>query len=291
MLKTVLSSTAVLGLVMTLPGAANAQYHNSSYNSQDECKRAEDQRQVVGGLIGAVAGGVLGSQVSGNGARTEGSAIGAVLGGLAGAGIADKQIDCGRAHSSGYHSGTTQRQSSYGTSDYSSGSSYGTQTYGGQTYQNQDQSYGTTSSTAYYPDQVTVSNHPVYSDPTYGAGAVRSGTSYSTGTVSYPPGSSYQPAPTTSYSTNQTYQSVPSTSYSSPQTYQSVPSTSYSSPQTYQSVPSTSYSTGRTYSPSYPSTSSVVYVSSYPSSTYYGSSRRRHYGHRDCRRGWCKGRY
>ena len=34
--------------------------------------------QLLGGLIGATAGGVFGSQVSGNGARTEGSAIGAV---------------------------------------------------------------------------------------------------------------------------------------------------------------------------------------------------------------------
>jgi len=41
---------------------------------------------------------------------------------------------------------------------------------------------------------VTVSNHPVYSDPYYGAGAVSQGTTYNTGTVTYPPGTTYTQA-------------------------------------------------------------------------------------------------
>jgi len=79
----------------------------------------------------------LRSQVSGSGARTEGSAIGAVLGGLAGAGIADKTIDCDPVYttsSTGYPAAST---SQYGASSYGSAQpsapSYG-QTYGTTTY-------------------------------------------------------------------------------------------------------------------------------------------------------------
>jgi len=50
--------------------------------------QSNGDQQLVGGAIGAVVGGVLGSQVAGNGARTEGSVLGAVLGGVAGAAIA-----------------------------------------------------------------------------------------------------------------------------------------------------------------------------------------------------------
>lgn len=45
-------------------------------------------------MVGAVAGGIFGSQVSGNGARTEGSVLGAVLGGGLGAAIADDRRNC-----------------------------------------------------------------------------------------------------------------------------------------------------------------------------------------------------
>ncbi len=52
--------------------------------------------QIFGGLdnnslIGATLGGVLGSQLAGSGARTEGSAIGAVLGGLAGSALSSNR--------------------------------------------------------------------------------------------------------------------------------------------------------------------------------------------------------
>ena len=55
--------------------------------------RNDNNDKVIGGVIGAVAGGVIGSQISGNGARTEGSIIGALIGGVAGAAIADNKDD------------------------------------------------------------------------------------------------------------------------------------------------------------------------------------------------------
>jgi len=61
----------------------------------------------VAGAIGAVLGGVLGSQVSGNGARTEGSVLGAVLGGVAGAAIADGNNDCDKIRSGSTYRTTT----------------------------------------------------------------------------------------------------------------------------------------------------------------------------------------
>ncbi|MEP6342805.1 MAG: glycine zipper 2TM domain-containing protein [Maricaulaceae bacterium] len=85
-----LLGTAVLGAPIT----SFAQDFRTTSNSYSECKTADRNNQVVGGLIGAVAGGVFGSQVSGNGARTEGSIIGAALGAAAGAGIADGSRNC-----------------------------------------------------------------------------------------------------------------------------------------------------------------------------------------------------
>ena len=81
-------STLVAALALA-PAMASA---NS--NAHERCKADEDNRQILGGLAGAVLGGVLGSQIAGRGARTEGSFIAGTIGALAGAGIADKSIDC-----------------------------------------------------------------------------------------------------------------------------------------------------------------------------------------------------
>jgi len=93
---------------LSLPTMAQASdYKNCGSKSQEE--------QLVAGLIGAVIGGVAGSQIAGNGARTEGSAIGAIAGGIAGAAIADGNNDCDKK---------VQRR---GNNTYS-GNTYGTRT-------------------------------------------------------------------------------------------------------------------------------------------------------------------
>ena len=205
-MKHIISSTALVMAISMTPALAAANNYGGEATAHERCKRDEDNKQVLGGLAGAVVGGVFGSQVSGNGARTEGSAIGAVLGGLAGAGLADKAIDCDPVYedrNQGYQSQGYQNQG-YQTS----GASYPATT--STTYSGAAQSYGT--SQPYYEDRVTVSNHPVYSNPTYGAGGVTQGTTYSSGTVSYPPsGNNSQYASQTSaptYSSTPTYGST-----------------------------------------------------------------------------------
>lgn len=90
--KKTLAAVALAAATFATPALAHAgNYATTSYH--DDC-RTNTQDQVVAGAVGAVLGGVLGSQVSGNGARTEGSVLGAVLGGAAGAAIADGNNDC-----------------------------------------------------------------------------------------------------------------------------------------------------------------------------------------------------
>ena len=79
----------VLAAVATIAAAPIASAHDTGFNhSHQSSSSSNGDRQLVGGAIGAVVGGVFGSQVAGNGARTEGSVLGAVIGGVAGAAIA-----------------------------------------------------------------------------------------------------------------------------------------------------------------------------------------------------------
>lgn len=224
-MKKLISSTAIAALTLGLPAMAQAQTHyGETYNAHEACKKNEDKRQIIGGLAGAVLGGVVGSQVSGNGARSEGSAIGAVVGGLAGVGIADKTVDCDPV---------------YEPPQYGSSSTYGTGTSHGS-------AYGTPQNTSYasqpvYTDQVTFSNHPVYTQPTYGAGAVSYGTTQSTGTVTYQPYTPHQSYTVSqpSYTTGSAYRGTP---YSG-QSYPSYQNQSYQT-QAYQTAaPAPTYQT------------------------------------------------
>jgi len=222
-MKKLTSTIAVTALALAIPATAQAQssyYGANEYTPHERCKQGEDKRQILGGLAGAVVGGVLGSQVSSRGARSEGSALGAVVGGLAGVGIADKTIDCDPDY--------TRRHTttgSYGAYPSSTHSTY-------------------PSSQNVYTDRVTYSNHPVYTQPSYGAGAVSYGTSYSTGSTTYPPynnsGHSYQVSSPSYTTSNTSYQTYPASyprstpSYTAPTTYRTVSptytTTSYARP-------------------------------------------------------------
>jgi len=97
-IKTV-TLTGLTALVLTsafslqAQAQGSSQYYKTAHASQNPFKTQRSIKQnnntVVGGLLGAVAGGVIGSQLAGNGARTEGSVLGALIGGAAGAAIAD----------------------------------------------------------------------------------------------------------------------------------------------------------------------------------------------------------
>ncbi|MDB2438267.1 glycine zipper 2TM domain-containing protein [Hellea sp.] len=105
--KKTLTAVVLAAATFATPALAHAgNYSTTSY--KNDCA-TNTQDQVIAGTIGAVLGGVLGSQVSGNGARTEGSVIGAVLGGAAGAAIADGQNDCDKLRDNSTYRTTTNR--------------------------------------------------------------------------------------------------------------------------------------------------------------------------------------
>lgn len=116
--KTTLAAVALAAATIATPAISHA--GNYSTTAFEDC-RTNTEDQVVAGAIGAVLGGVLGSQVSGNGARTEGSVLGAVLGGAAGAAIADGNNDCDKIRkrstynttSRGYDRGYTTNRTVY----------------------------------------------------------------------------------------------------------------------------------------------------------------------------------
>jgi len=105
--KKTLAAVALAAATFATPALAQAEnYSTTSY--KNDCHTNIDN-QVLAGAVGAVLGGVLGSQVSGNGARTEGSVLGAVLGGAAGAAIADGNNDCDKIRQNSTYSTTTNR--------------------------------------------------------------------------------------------------------------------------------------------------------------------------------------
>ena len=88
----VLLGTAVMGAPIT----SFAQDFRSNSSSFANCQIDNRNNQVVGGLVGAFTGGVLGSQIAGRGDRTEGSIIGAAIGAATGASITANQNNCNR---------------------------------------------------------------------------------------------------------------------------------------------------------------------------------------------------
>ena len=151
-----LSAVALAVAVIGAPTLAHAGNYSSS--AYEDCKRSDTENQVLGGVLGAVAGGVFGSQVAGSGARTEGSVLGAVLGGAAGSQIANKDCRTRSYRSEGYR--TTAPV--YSSGGYSSGG------YSSGGYTNSAPVYSSTSVTsAPVYSTTTVATAPVYSSGGY----------------------------------------------------------------------------------------------------------------------------
>ena len=92
--------------------------------AQQTCEEQQRNNRVAGTVIGAGLGAILGSQVSGNGARTEGSVVGALAGGFAGNQIAKSRTNCTSPNAYGYydtngawHANTVDRASAQGYYD------------------------------------------------------------------------------------------------------------------------------------------------------------------------------
>ena len=71
--------------------------------AQQTCEERQHNNRVAGTVIGAGLGAVLGSQVSGKGARTEGSVVGALAGGLAGNQLSKSKTNCASPNAYGYY--------------------------------------------------------------------------------------------------------------------------------------------------------------------------------------------
>lgn len=97
--------------IAALPASAQ-----QSYNSA--CNKVKSDRQAMGAVLGGLAGGLIGNQSAGRGARDEGTALGLVVGGLVGSQLAKGDINC--------------PSNVYTGSQYSAGApNYGYDTYGG----------------------------------------------------------------------------------------------------------------------------------------------------------------
>ena len=129
---TTVAGIAALGLTLTMGTTAQANTHNQfnasaqaqhktvKSNSRNvNSRRSNNNDQVIGGVVGALAGGLIGSEVAGRNARTEGAVIGALVGGFAGASLADNN------RRSSYNGGRYNRSYSNNRS-YGYNRSYGT---------------------------------------------------------------------------------------------------------------------------------------------------------------------
>ncbi|WP_427454634.1 glycine zipper 2TM domain-containing protein [Litorimonas sp. WD9-15] len=131
--STTFKSAAIIMAATAVSFAAPASAHDNGYQHRHQ---SNGDDQLLGGAIGAIAGGVLGSQLAGNGARTEGSVLGAVIGGVAGAAIASDGSSNRGYHSNGGYYQTQHRGGYYNpqTGYYNNGGYY---QQPAQTYYNQ----------------------------------------------------------------------------------------------------------------------------------------------------------
>ena len=133
--KTSLTGAAAimaLATAVSVPSFAAAQgssdyYGRNSNYSYDPCRRDTTSRSTGGGIIGALAGAAIGSNVAGHNVRKEGAVLGALAGAALGANIGKRSAACnsGQSSSAYYNDG----QSDYGSYDGNQGY-YGSNTYG-----------------------------------------------------------------------------------------------------------------------------------------------------------------
>ena len=116
--KSALAGVMALSAALAVPSFASAQsgYYGNSDNSgyYDPCRRSSSNRGTTGGLLGALAGAAIGSNVAARNARTEGAVLGGLVGAVAGAKIGKDSAAC-----------TPSRQAYYGNSQYGSNGYYG----------------------------------------------------------------------------------------------------------------------------------------------------------------------
>jgi uncharacterized protein YcfJ len=89
-----LAATAAIAVsTLAVPQFASAQSARS-YGTSDPCAVQKRRSANTGTAVGAVLGGILGSQVASRGVRTEGAVLGAGVGAVAGHQIGKSQVKC-----------------------------------------------------------------------------------------------------------------------------------------------------------------------------------------------------
>jgi hypothetical protein len=146
------SLTGVAGVMalasaLAVPTFASAQssgyYDNRPNYDYDPCKRESTNRATTGGVLGALAGAAIGSNLAAHhGGRTGGAALGGVVGAVAGANIGKNSAACnsgqqrqgyynnGQTYGSNYGSGYDDRYQGDGYYDRSRNEGYAEDRYG-----------------------------------------------------------------------------------------------------------------------------------------------------------------
>jgi hypothetical protein len=156
--------TAVAGVMAlttaaAVPSFAQAQSGGSYY---DPCRREQTNRGTVGGVLGALAGAAIGSNVAARKNRTEGALLGGAVGAVGGAVVGNNSAACrsgdyrssyydGGYNSGGYNGGGYYSERRY--EPYYEGSRYDRSRYS-------DDSYGDRG----YTDSYTVVDRPAGAD-------------------------------------------------------------------------------------------------------------------------------
>jgi hypothetical protein len=87
------AAAALAASALVAPSFASAQAYKS-YGGGDVCRSDQKSSANKGTAIGAIAGALLGSQVAGHGAKTEGAVLGAGIGAVAGHQIGKSRVKC-----------------------------------------------------------------------------------------------------------------------------------------------------------------------------------------------------
>lgn len=105
-----LAGVMAVSALAVAPTVAQAQgaYDDRGYY-YDPCKRDQTTRSTVGGVIGALAGAAIGSNVAARGVRTEGALLGGAVGAVGGAMVGNRSAAC----NSGYAPAAPPPRTSY----------------------------------------------------------------------------------------------------------------------------------------------------------------------------------
>ena len=161
-----------LSAAAAIPSFASAQsgYYGNSYDNSyyDPCRRAASDRGTTGGVIGALAGAAIGSNVAARNARTEGAVLGGLVGAAAGAKIGKDSAACQPGRQTSYYGGAQYGSNGYYGNSYDNG--YYARTYdydrsgyyGEQAYERRGGSYAVSTRGGVGADGCTLAESPIY---------------------------------------------------------------------------------------------------------------------------------